>query len=450
MNERASLSTIRLAISLVYSAGQRLLFLIIFSTIVTSVAIAGQLLVGRQLLDLIAGTEEVDAGDLAPYLATLGGLLVVAALSQAIAAELRILLAEQVTRRSMNEVLDVATAVTLEEYEGTGFHDRLMRARLAASGQSSGVVFGLVTIVSTLIVAIGVVAVLIAVVPVLVPFAVIGYLPIVLVNMRNNRERHRLELEQTELQRDRSYLEYVLTDRTDAKEVRAFDIASTLRSWHATLWDTRMSQLRDLVRRRLALTTIGSLVNTVVLVATLSFALVLAARGSISIGDAAVAIVGLQQLSSRLQAAGAAFNGVHEGVTFLRDFETFRALLPHRQRSAASSRPSHAPGVDRRGPARLPISRRCTGRPARRQLRAGTRADHGDRRRQRLGQVHAGQAALSAADTHAWQGHLGRDQRGRLRSLAGPSSDRPGLSGLFPIHAHDPPVDRHRQHWATR
>ena len=41
-----------------------------------------------------------------------------------------------------------------------------------------------------------------------------------------------------------------------------------------------------------------------------------------------MAIVGLQQLSSRLQSAGGAFNGVHEGVTFLRDFETFRASLP--------------------------------------------------------------------------------------------------------------------------
>ena len=89
-----------------------------------------------------------------------------------------------------------------------------------------------------------------------------------------------------------------------------------------------MAQLRTLVRRRLALTTIGSFVTTVVLIATLSFALILAGRGSITIGDAAVAIVGLQQLSSRLQSAGAAFNGVHEGVTFLRDFEDFRATLP--------------------------------------------------------------------------------------------------------------------------
>jgi ATP-binding cassette subfamily B protein len=57
-------------------------------------------------------------------------------------------------------------------------------------------------------------------------------------------------------------------------------------------------------------------------------AVILAGNGSISIGDAAVAIVGLQQLSGRLQAAGSAFGGVHQGVTFLRDFEKFRSELP--------------------------------------------------------------------------------------------------------------------------
>jgi ATP-binding cassette, subfamily B, bacterial len=163
---------------------------------------------------------------------------------------------------------------------------------------------------------------------VLVPFAVLGYIPIAYVNVRNNRARYELEREQTELRRRRSYLEYVMTERGEAKEVRAYELAPTLRRWHTQLWEVRMAGLRVLVRRRMALATVGSFVTTAVLVATLSLALILAGRGSISLGDAAVAIVGLQQLSGRLQSAGAAFNSVHEGVTFLRDFEGFRETLP--------------------------------------------------------------------------------------------------------------------------
>jgi ATP-binding cassette subfamily B protein len=324
----STLRTIRLAAGLVYAAGRRQLLLIIAASIVTSLAISGQLLVGRTLLDLLADSDRVDASELAPHLALLGVLLLLSVLSQAVATELRVPLGEQVHRRAMEEILDVATEVELEAYEGSEFHDRLQRARVAAGGQSAAVVFGLVTILSTLVIAIGVITVLFTVAPILAPVAALGYVPIALVNVRNNRARYELEREQTELQRERTYLEFVMTDRTEAKEVRAYDVAPTLRRWHSDLWDRRMTQLRSLARRRLALTTVGSLVTTTVLVATLSIALVLAGRGTITIGDAAVAIVGLQQLSSRLQAAGAAFNGVHEGVTFLRDFESFRAVLP--------------------------------------------------------------------------------------------------------------------------
>ena len=314
--------------SLVYRSGRRQLLIIVGASVITSAAIAGQLLAGRTILDLLAENHRVDAGELAPYLLLLGVLLMVSAMSQAFASELRLPLSEQVARHTMDEVLDVATEVELDAYEGSEFHDRLQRARLAAGAQSSAVVFGLVTIISTLVVTVGVLVVLITVAPVLVPIALLGYLPITLVNVRNNRARYQLEVEQTELLRNRSYLEFVLTDRTEAKEIRAYDVAPTFRRWHAELWDIRMAQLRSLARRRLTMTTLGSFVTTAVLIATLSFALILAGRGSITIGDAAVAIVGLQQLSSQLQAAGSAFGSVHEGLTFLRDFEGFRAALP--------------------------------------------------------------------------------------------------------------------------
>jgi ATP-binding cassette subfamily B protein len=347
-----TLSTLRLAIALVYSSGRRQLLLIIGASIVTSVAIAGQLLVGRTILDLLADNEHVDAGELAPYLATLGALLMFAALSQAVASELRVPLGEQVSRRAMDEILDVASEVELEAYEGAEFHDRLERARLAAGGQSAAVVFGIVTIISTLVVTIGVVIVLLTVAPILLPVAVLGFVPIAVVNVRNTRARYRLEHELTDLQRERMYLEYLLTDRNEAQEIRSYDVAPTLRRWHAALWDTRMTRLRALVSRRLTLTTIGSFVATAVLIVTLSIALILAGRGSITIGDAAVAIVGLQQLSSRLQAAASGVNNVHEGMAFLRDFENFRATLPvirERRPTRVPPSPPTVLAVDRLG-----------------------------------------------------------------------------------------------------
>lgn len=347
---RATLRTIRVAIGLVYVSGRGLLLLVLAATVATSLAVAGQLLVGRKVLDLLAGAGHVDGGELAPYLVLLGVLLLVASLGQAIASELRLPLSEKVYRHAMDQILDVAVEVDLETYEDAEFHDRLERARNAAATQSSAVVFGIVTIVSTVVVAIGIVVVLFTVAPVLVPVAVIAYVPVALVNVRNNRTRYEMERDLTELLRERTYLEWVLSERDEAMEVRAYGIAPTLRRWHAGLWATRLTRLGEVVRRRVLLTTVGSIVTTTVFVATLSIALILAARGSITIGDAAVAIVGLQQLSSRLQAVGTAFGAVHEGVTFLRDFEGFRASLP----ALRAQRPTGAPPTP---PTRLTVDR---------------------------------------------------------------------------------------------
>lgn len=341
---RSAWRTVRLATSLVASAGRGQFAVIVASTFVSSAALAGELFVGRHLLDLLAD-DASGAGDLTVPLVLLAILLMVAAIARAVAAELRITLVEQVHRGAMDEILDVATEVDLEAYEGSEFADRLQRARVASAGQSAAVVFGLVTLVSTLVVAAGVVLVLLAVAPVLVPVAVLGYLPIAFVNVRKNRAHYELERDLTELGRDRLYLESLLTERAHAKEIRSFEMAPTIRRWHARLWEIRTDKLRALVRTRMVLSIGASGVSTAVLVGTLSIALVMAARGTITIGDAAVAIVGLQQLSSRLQSTGAAISGVHEGITFLRDFERFRESLPAIRERRPSGVPPRRPEV---------------------------------------------------------------------------------------------------------
>ena len=342
---RTTLRTIKLAVSLVAESGRMPLAMIVGSTFITAGALAGQLLIGGALLDLLANQGRVDAGQLAPYLIAIGALLVVSAISQSIASELRLPLGERVYRRTMDRILDVATEVEMEAYETTDFADRLQRARLAAGGQSQAVVFGLVSIVSTTVIATGIVLVLLGISPLLVPLAVVGYVPTLIVNVRKNQARYELERDLTELQRERAYLEYLMTDRAEAKEIRSFEITDTLRRWHSALWDRRLAQLKILVRHRLVLTTSAATATSVLLIAALSVALILAGRGSISIGDAAIAIVGLQQLNNRLQGAGSAFGGVHEGLTFLQDFDSFSARLPAIRAQRPTAGPPEQPEV---------------------------------------------------------------------------------------------------------
>ena len=338
---RAGLGTIRLAVSLVASSGRRYLVAILVATVVTSVALAGELLVGGQLLDLIA--EGSDGRDVAPYLVALGALLVVSALSQALAAELRLPLSERVYRTAMDQVLETAAEVEVEQFERAEFFDRLDRAVDATGEQSTAVVFGLVAILSTAIVAMGVVVVLVSVEPLLVPIVMVGYVPVAVVNARNTRAAYQLEVELTEVEREREYLEDLLTDRSAANDVRSFDLAPALRAWHTGFSDIRVEQMTRLVRQRLARLTGGTIVTTLVLIGALSFTVVLATRGTITLGDAAIAIVGLQQLNGRVHILGGAMDSVHGGVEFLRDFERFRATIPMMQTSRTTSVPPAPP-----------------------------------------------------------------------------------------------------------
>ena len=341
----SSLRIFRSAWTLVWTSGRRSLIVILAATATTSLALAGQLLVGRSLLDLLAGSDEVTGADLVPILVALGVLLLASAMSQALATELRVPLGEEVQRKAMNDIIDVATEVSLEDFERPEFHNRFRLAAAGAGGHSSQIVFGLINILSTLMIVVGVVLVLVAVAPILVPISIAGYLPIAYVNLRNNRERYELERSLTELQRERAYLELLLTAREAATETRAYGLSGTLRRWHADNWDVRLRRLRTLVRRRLLLSGAGSAVTTAVLIGTLSVAVALAARGSLSLGDTAVAIVGLQQLSSRLRGAGKAFSGVHNGITFMRDFQHFRDELPVLRKARPKDVPPTPPDV---------------------------------------------------------------------------------------------------------
>lgn len=332
-----------IAFQLVGRASPRWLTLSIAVSVIAGAAVALQLLVGRHLLNLISAEGEVGFADLAPHLALLAVLLFASVTCETVNREARLMLSEKVSRLAMNEILDVAAEVDYEAYEGVEFHDRLQRARVAAGGQSSAVVFGVITILSTAMVTIGVIGVLAKVVPFLLPIALVGYVPMALVNVYNTRAHYGFERELTELQRERTYLEVLMTERVLAKELRAYDTGPTLRRWHNELWGERIARLGVLVRQRLTRSALGSLMSSAALVATVSVVLVLAGRGSISVGDAGVAVIGLQQLNGRIQSVGASLNGVHTGMTFLRDFETFRASLPEIRRRRGTTPPPAPP-----------------------------------------------------------------------------------------------------------
>ena len=329
-----------MAIRLVSSAARRELWITIALTVLGALFTAGELLVGKQLVDRLVDDSNAAFLDLAPWLVLLGALLVETALVNAAVGELRILMQELVHRRAIDQVLEASTAAELEAFDDPAFHDRIQRAREHADTYAWQVVWGLVTLATTALAAAAIGAVLLSVAPLLVPIALVAYVPIAIVSVVNTRALYRMHYELTELDRDRAYHERLLTGRLEAKEVRAFGLAGYLRRRHDELFEQRISHTRRVVKKRTWLALMGSSVTALVLVAALGMVMWLALDGRISIGDAAVAVVALQQLAGRLRGVGDALTSMVEGVTFLRDFESFRSLVPAQARSATAQPPA--------------------------------------------------------------------------------------------------------------
>jgi ATP-binding cassette subfamily B protein len=340
---RGPVATTRLAVGLVHAAARRELWLTLALTVFGAVLTAAELLVGRELVDLLVDSSEVTASELVPWLVLLGVTLVSTSLVSAGLAELRILTSELVHRRAMDQLLEVTTAVELEAFEGPAFHDRVRLAREHADTYAWEVVWGLVTLMSTAFTSIAVVLVLFSVAPLLVPVAFVAFVPLAFVSVRNTKALYRLHYDLAESDRDRSYHERLLTDRLEAREVRAFGLADWLRARHDTLFAERVHNTRQVVKRRTIRALIGSTITSTILVGSLAAVMLFALDDRISVADAAIAVVALQQLSSRLRSSGGAMESLVEGVTYLRDFETFRALLPTIERGTAARPVAPAP-----------------------------------------------------------------------------------------------------------
>ena len=222
---------------------------------ITSLAIAGQLLVGRTILDLLGRQRPSRRRGAGALPGGLGVLLMIAALSQASRPSSGMPLGEKVSRRTMDEILDVATEVELEDLRGL----RVPRPPCSGRGWPRAAVgrrgvrdrhhhFDARRASAWSLV-------LITVAPVLVPFAVLGYVPIAFVNVRNNRARYALEGELTELQRDARTSSTCMTDRTRPRRSAPTTRARRCAAGTPSCGTFAMLQLRALVRRRLTLTT---------------------------------------------------------------------------------------------------------------------------------------------------------------------------------------------------
>lgn len=320
---------VRTSTRFVWQAARGLFLLSLAAEVLGAIGLAGVLLFGRQLvLELTAAAPATELGDVLPATLGLGASLLVSGVGGVLVNQCRWLVSEHVTRHVQDEIVEVASTVDYEVFEQQRFHDHLGRANDQASESSYQLVYALLNLANLTATSVVVVVVLVRTVPELLGVLALIAVPSVLAARTSARLAFQTSYELTPDDRLRSYLYRALTSRAGASEVRVFGLAGVLHKRWDRLYDDRLRRVRAMVKRQVVYNGLAALVVAVLVAGVLLVLVNAAIADRITLGDAAVAIVALQQLSSRIRSAASASGSVRQAIFFLDDFERFRAMRP--------------------------------------------------------------------------------------------------------------------------
>lgn len=292
-----------------------------------SVATVAQLLIVRQSVSGITSLEH--GGSPTKLIVDLGVLVAITVLSGAatsIGNYQQLLLVELVGKYIHAQILDVSTTVDMEAFDTPSFYDQLERAQTSALVRSIQMVSSITAFFTSLLTTLGIAVALLLLQPVLVPLVALAGLPVLLGAVLNGRKAFLFEWELTPKNRERSYLMDLLTGRSPAKELRAFQSISFLRQRYDELTEDRLQQMRAFVGDRVKVALISNLASAAGLAIAIGSLAWLIARGDMTLPTAVTAALAMQQLSSRMSTITGSLGNLIECGLFIDEYHRFLTL----------------------------------------------------------------------------------------------------------------------------
>ncbi len=233
-----------------------------------------------------------------------------------------------------------SVAVDLEYYENPSYYDTMQRAQVEAASRPIGVVNRLVGVGRNMVSLVGVAGLLLAFSPSVTLILFCVALPGALVQSVYARRLYRLELEQTEKDRQASYYHFMLTGAWFAKELRLFDLGSLFRTRFQALRQQLRGARLALSRRRTVAGLLAQSLTSAAIFGSLAFVAYQAYKGTITVGS-------LVMYYSIFQLAVGSFSGVLGGVAGLYEdslfFTNFHKFVDLKPRILAPLNPVPAP-----------------------------------------------------------------------------------------------------------
>jgi len=329
----------RRALRLSRQANPRLARLNLGLQVVGVLLLGLQVLFGRLALQEIL-TESRSHGSFMHVVPALLGLVAatgLAGLALAAQGNLQRLLGEHVQRAMQATILDVTTSVPLETFESPRFHDDLQRVRINAIMQPLNLAQGLVTVIGGVAGVIVLSVALLAIEPILLPILILAGIPMTLLSRRTGNAEFQFQVRETPNARVRDYLQTVLHERDEAKEIRAFDLADVLsKRWNQN-FAAYLVELRRHVGHQVRLALLGASVTMLATAASLGLLIYLAIDGRIALASAGAALIAIRLLAGRLEMTQRGISALFECSLFLQDYDRFLERRPRQTEAPADS-----------------------------------------------------------------------------------------------------------------
>ena len=338
------------SLRLVLAAARRPFLLTVALQALSGVLLAVEVLAGQRLLShVLVSSRTGRFAPVVPWIVILAAVFAVGALVAVGRLELQRLLGEMVSRFALQRVLDTAAGTDLIHFEDPEFHDRLQRATVNAASRPYQMTSGLLTLGTGALSSTAVAVTLATIEPLLLVLALLAVIPVIVVSVNVGRALYRFAVEQTPADRQRSYIQLLVTSKESAKEVQAYGLAPHLLERYAALSEQRLGALRRVIRTRVRQGAVGALISGLATGATLGLLVLFVSDGRVSLAGAGAAAAALLLLATQLQGVAGGVGSLFESALFIRDFTTFIGGEPPRPPAGPGAAPAVVGRIDVRG-----------------------------------------------------------------------------------------------------
>ena len=319
-------SNARMGVDMIRASGTREWQLLLGTAVVSGLALTCLLLSGRELVQaLSADASTQPAWSLLPLVIAVGAATALLGAATAVDTEVRWMLAHLVERQATEGIVRTSASVPLAEFESPEFQNHLQRSLHESVQQPWQLTQAISQLAGAVTGGIALVIVLATVQPWLIPAVLLAGLPLTYAVSRNSHALYDAVAAITPLNRERQYLQDVLTGRDEAKEIRTFGSAAYLRARYDERYGRELAALKEVSRLRARRSLIAGLGASVILIAVLAALIMLTIEGHVDLADAAVGAVAVQQLAVRVRGVTSALSLIQEASLFLEDYAGFLA-----------------------------------------------------------------------------------------------------------------------------